>query len=115
MVAFSLSPPPPLIGGGPPGPEAPRHAPERGDPALAFYDAIAPIVSYESVDHDVVFRASRYGKETMPGLSGAEGEGEVQGAYLNCPMTREQYETFLDALTSADKATAHEFDEVPYF
>jgi methylenetetrahydrofolate--tRNA-(uracil-5-)-methyltransferase len=75
--------------------------------ALAFYDAIAPIVSVDSIDHDIVFRASRYGKETM--------EGESDGAYLNCPMTREQYEIFLDALTTADKATAHEFDAVPYF
>ena len=78
-----------------------------GAQALAFYDAIAPIVGHESIDHDVVFRASRYGKETM--------EGERDGAYLNCPMTREQYDAFLDALTSADKATAHEFDAVPYF
>ena len=78
-----------------------------GIAALAFYDAIAPIVSHESIDHDVVFRASRYGKETM--------EGESDGAYLNCPMSREQYETFLDAITTADKATAHEFDAVPYF
>jgi methylenetetrahydrofolate--tRNA-(uracil-5-)-methyltransferase len=78
-----------------------------GVDALAFYDAIAPIVSVDSIDHDVVFRASRYGKETM--------EGERDGAYLNCPMTREQYEAFLDALTTADKATAHEFDAVPYF
>jgi methylenetetrahydrofolate--tRNA-(uracil-5-)-methyltransferase len=75
--------------------------------ALAFYDAIAPIVSHDSIDYDVVFRASRYGKETM--------EGESDGAYLNCPMSREQYETFLDALTAADQATAHEFDAVPYF
>jgi methylenetetrahydrofolate--tRNA-(uracil-5-)-methyltransferase len=78
-----------------------------GARALAFYDAIAPIVSYDSIDLDVVFRASRYGKETM--------EGEGDGAYLNCPMTREQYDAFLDALTTADKATAHEFDAVPYF
>ena len=55
-----------------------------GMEGLAFYDAIAPIVSYDSIDHDVVFRASRYGKETM--------EGESEGAYLNCPMSREQYE-----------------------
>ena len=78
-----------------------------GVDALAFYDAIAPIVSHESIDHDVVFRASRYGKETM--------EGEGDGAYLNCPMSREQYEAFLDALITADRATAHEFDAVPYF
>src|SRR5689334_15015072 len=42
-------------------------------------------------------------------------EGEGDGAYLNCPMSREQYEAFIDALTAADKATAHEFDAVPYF
>ena len=78
-----------------------------GIDSLAFYDAIAPIVAYDSIDHGAVFRASRYGKETM--------DGEGDGAYLNCPMTREQYETFLDALTQADQATAHEFDAVPYF
>src|SRR5829696_3261451 len=60
--------------------------------ALAFYDAIAPIGSHDSIDYDVVFRASRYGKETMPWLSRTEGEG----AYLNCPMSREQYEAFID-------------------
>jgi methylenetetrahydrofolate--tRNA-(uracil-5-)-methyltransferase len=75
---------------------------------LAFYDAIAPIVSFDSIDHDVVFRASRYGKETMEGAD----EG---GAYLNAPMNKEQYEAFIDALTAADLATAHEFDKVPYF
>ena len=78
-----------------------------GVEALAFYDAIAPIVAHDSIDHDIVFRASRYGKETM--------EGESEGAYLNCPMSREQYEAFLDALTEADQASAHEFDKVPYF
>jgi methylenetetrahydrofolate--tRNA-(uracil-5-)-methyltransferase len=41
--------------------------------------------------------------------------GEIDGAYLNCPMSREQYDAFIDALTTADKATAHEFDAVPYF
>jgi methylenetetrahydrofolate--tRNA-(uracil-5-)-methyltransferase len=75
---------------------------------LAFYDAIAPIVSFDSIDHDVVFRASRYGKETMEGAD----EG---GAYLNAPMNKGQYEAFIDALTAADLATAHEFDKVPYF
>jgi methylenetetrahydrofolate--tRNA-(uracil-5-)-methyltransferase len=75
---------------------------------LAFYDAIAPIVSYDSIDHDVVFRASRYGKETMQGA-------EDEGAYLNAPMNREQYEAFIDAIGAADLATAHEFDKVPYF
>jgi methylenetetrahydrofolate--tRNA-(uracil-5-)-methyltransferase len=76
--------------------------------ALAFYDAIAPIVARESIDDGVVFRGSRYGKETMDGA-------DVDGAYLNCPMSRDQYEAFLDALVSADQFHGHEFDEVPYF
>lgn len=77
-----------------------------GVAALAFYDAIAPVVAAESIDMDVAFRASRYGKETM------EGEAD---AYLNCAMSRDQYEAFIDALTAADQFTAHEFDKVPYF
>jgi methylenetetrahydrofolate--tRNA-(uracil-5-)-methyltransferase len=79
-----------------------------GTGALAFYDAIAPIVARESIDDSVVFRASRYGKETMEGADDG-------GAYLNCPMSREQYDAFLDALLSADQYHGHEFDEVPYF
>lgn len=79
-----------------------------GVESLAFYDAIAPIVSRDSIDDAIVFRASRYGKETMDGAD----EG---GAYLNCPFTREQYEAFIDALTAADQHHGHEFDEVPYF
>jgi methylenetetrahydrofolate--tRNA-(uracil-5-)-methyltransferase len=77
-----------------------------GVASLAFYDAIAPIVSVESIDTGVAFRASRYGKETMAG---------EEDAYLNCAMTREEYEAFIDALTAADQFTAHEFDKVPYF
>lgn len=79
-----------------------------GSGALAFYDAIAPIVSIDSVDQTVAFRASRYGKETM------EGAGDA-GAYLNCPMSREEYEAFLDALTTADEYQSHEFEDIPYF
>ena len=79
-----------------------------GVDALAFYDAIAPIIARESIDEEIVFRASRYGKETMAGA-------DEDGAYLNCPMTREQYDAFLDALISADQYHGHEFDEVPYF
>jgi methylenetetrahydrofolate--tRNA-(uracil-5-)-methyltransferase len=79
-----------------------------GVESLAFYDAIAPIVSADSIDHDIVFRASRYGKETMAGA------GE-DGAYLNCPLTRAEYEALMDAIAAADLATAHEFDKVPYF
>ena len=79
-----------------------------GVDALAFYDAIAPIVARESIDDAIVFRGSRYGKETMEGADDG-------GAYLNCPMTREQYDVFLDALISADQYHGHEFDEAPYF
>jgi methylenetetrahydrofolate--tRNA-(uracil-5-)-methyltransferase len=78
-----------------------------GIESLAFYDAIAPIVSADSIDQEIAFRASRYGKETMPDTD--------EGAYLNCPFDRQQYDAFIDALTAADQATAHEFDEVPYF
>jgi methylenetetrahydrofolate--tRNA-(uracil-5-)-methyltransferase len=79
-----------------------------GVESLAFYDAIAPIIAHDSIDYDVVFRASRYGKETMEGADDG-------GAYINCPMSREQYENFLDTLTAADQFHGHEFDEVPYF
>jgi methylenetetrahydrofolate--tRNA-(uracil-5-)-methyltransferase len=79
-----------------------------GVESLAFYDAIAPIIAEESLDHSIVFRASRYGKETMEGAD----EG---GAYLNCPMDKAQYEGFMDALATADQFTSHEFDKVPYF
>jgi len=85
-----------------------------GIESLAFYDAIAPIVAGDSVDPSVAFRASRYGKETMPDASGDAASGD-EGAYFNCPMSREQYETFLDALMAADQATAHDFDSIPYF
>ncbi len=80
-----------------------------GGEALAFYDAIAPILAVESIDETIVFRAARWDKETM---SEAAEEG---GAYLNCPMDCAQYEAFIDALTTADQFTAHEFDAVPYF
>ena len=76
--------------------------------ALAFYDAIAPIVSRESIDETIAFPAARYDRETM------EGEGG-EGAYLNCPMSRDEYEAFISALTTADQFHGHEFDEVPYF
>jgi methylenetetrahydrofolate--tRNA-(uracil-5-)-methyltransferase len=76
--------------------------------ALAFYDAIAPIVSRESIDESIAFTASRYDRETMEGAS-------AEGAYLNCPMNRDEYVAFIEALTTADQFHGHEFDEVPYF
>ncbi|MEO7966241.1 MAG: methylenetetrahydrofolate--tRNA-(uracil(54)-C(5))-methyltransferase (FADH(2)-oxidizing) TrmFO [Gemmatimonadaceae bacterium] len=75
---------------------------------LAFYDAIAPVVARDSIDDSIVFRASRYDKETMEGAS-------QEGAYLNCPFTRDEYEAFVTALGTADQHQGHEFDKVPYF
>jgi len=72
-----------------------------GEKHLAFFDAIAPIFSRESIDESVVFAASRYGK----------GEAD----YLNCPFDREQYEAFIDALLEADVYEGHDWDAVPYF
>jgi methylenetetrahydrofolate--tRNA-(uracil-5-)-methyltransferase len=72
-----------------------------GTGAMAFYDAIAPIVSGESLDHARLFAASRYGK-------GGDD-------YLNAPMSREQYEAFIDALVAGDQFPGHDFDAVPYF
>jgi methylenetetrahydrofolate--tRNA-(uracil-5-)-methyltransferase len=87
-----------------------------GAESLAFYDAIAPIVAGDSIDDSVAFRASRYDKETMPNVAGDTEAGvRHEGAYVNCPMSREQYDAFLDALLQADQATAHEFDAIPYF
>jgi len=68
---------------------------------LYFYDAISPIVDAESIDHSKVFRASRYGK--------------ADADYLNCPMDKEQYLRFYDALTSAEDVIMHEFEKVSYF
>lgn len=73
-----------------------------GEEGLAFFDAIAPIVSGESLNHEVVFAASRWGK----------GEGDD---YLNAPFTREQYEAFIDALTTAESYEGHDWENVPYF
>ena len=86
-----------------------------GVESLAFYDAIAPIVSHDSLDLDLMFRASRYGKETFTPGETEGSAGTPEAAYLNAPMSRAQYEQFIDALTAADLATAHEFDKVPYF
>ncbi len=73
-----------------------------GSSALAFYDAIAPIVAADSLDHKQLYALSRYGK----------GEGDD---YLNAPMDAPAYEHFLDALLAADQYQGHEFDSVPYF
>lgn len=77
-----------------------------GEGQLSFFDAIAPIVHLESVDMDVAWRQSRYDKE---------GPGGDAAAYINCPMTKEQYEAFIDALLSSPKSEFKEWEHVPYF
>ncbi|MGD0991584.1 MAG: methylenetetrahydrofolate--tRNA-(uracil(54)-C(5))-methyltransferase (FADH(2)-oxidizing) TrmFO [Gemmatimonadales bacterium] len=73
-----------------------------GGDALAFYDAIAPIVSTDSLDRSRLFAASRYGK----------GDGDD---YLNAPLTEPEYEAFVTALSAADRYPGHDFEAVPYF
>ena len=67
-----------------------------GDHRLSFYDAVAPIVTAESLDYEKVFAASRYGR----------GEAD----YLNCPFSKEEYEAFHTALIGAERAPLHDFD-----
>ncbi len=74
--------------------------------ALAFFDAIAPIVYADTINMDVVWAQSRYDKGDTE---------EERKAYLNCPMTKGQYEAFIDALLAADKAEFHEGETAGYF
>ena len=78
-----------------------------GEGALAFFDAIAPIVHRDTIDMDVAWMQSRYDKE------GPSGQGAA--AYVNCPMSRDQYEAFIDALLAAEKTEFREFEGTPYF
>ncbi len=77
-----------------------------GAEALAFFDAIAPIVYTDSIDMSVAWLQSRYDK--------GETEDE-QKAYINCPMTRDEYEGFIDALLAAEKTEFHEGETAGYF
>ena len=72
-----------------------------GEPGLHFYDAVAPIVTLESVDMSNAYFASRYGKGTAD--------------YVNCPMTREEYTAFVSELRAAKEAPAHGFDDGAVF
>ncbi|GIL01598.1 MAG: methylenetetrahydrofolate--tRNA-(uracil-5-)-methyltransferase TrmFO [Alphaproteobacteria bacterium] len=86
-------------------------AAENGEEALAFFDAIAPIVHYDSIDLGVAWFQSRYDKAGHQ-RGGSAGTGKD---YLNCPMNREQYEAFVDALLAGDKTEFREWENVPYF
>ena len=78
-----------------------------GEDSLAFFDAIAPIVHYESIDHDIAWKQSRYDK-AGPGGGGAD--------YINCPMTKSEYDAFIDALIAGEKTEFKEWGaNTPYF
>jgi methylenetetrahydrofolate--tRNA-(uracil-5-)-methyltransferase len=112
-----------------------------GQEYLYFYDAISPIVLAESIDRSKVFRQSRWDRDTAglkacattasrsadasdsrsadlqvgPTEGPACGVDDGQGDYLNCPMTREEYERFHDAVIHAESATVHDFDKEKFF
>jgi len=74
-----------------------------GESSLYFYDAISPIVEGDSLNHAVIFRASRYEK------------GDTEGDYLNCPLDEEEYRRFWQAVIQAEKVAPREFEDIPYF
>jgi methylenetetrahydrofolate--tRNA-(uracil-5-)-methyltransferase len=69
---------------------------------LAFYDSIAPIISGDSIDRDIAFLQSRWGK----------GDGDD---YFNCPLSQDEYRAFLAALREADTYPGHDWENIPYF
>ncbi len=71
-----------------------------GEEHLFFFDAISPIVSYESINSQIAFRGSRYD-------AGAQGEGD----YINCPLARDEYYTFVDALLNAERIELRAFED----
>ena len=75
-----------------------------GSDRLFFYDSISPIVDAHTIDHGIVFPASRYDKSL-------DGTGD----YLNCPFTKAEYERFVDALMAAQAVDSHVPNDVPYF
>src|SRR6478672_1966246 len=72
-----------------------------GSDHLFFYDSISPIVEADSIDMSKVYMAARYGKGTAD--------------YINCPFTKEEYDRFIDALTSAEMAEGHDWENLNYF
>ncbi|MPY87763.1 MAG: methylenetetrahydrofolate--tRNA-(uracil(54)-C(5))-methyltransferase (FADH(2)-oxidizing) TrmFO [Luteitalea sp.] len=103
---------------------------------LYFYDAISPIVLAETIRHDKVFRASRWGRDSLRlvnaecqtqhadgGANGPVDDDAVracgadggEGDYLNCPLDEEEYARFYDAIVHAESATVHDFDKERFF
>ena len=103
---------------------------ELGGDRMYFYDAIAPIVSADSIDWDHAFRGSRWGKESEPeraagpgdrrlraegAFEPACGQGEGVGDYVNCPLTKAEYEAFVAEVNAGRKVLPHDFEEPRYF
>ncbi len=108
-----------------------------GSERLFFYDSISPIVEADTIDSSKVFAASRYGKglratdssgsgNNSAGQNGdqagegagedkGKGEGKGEGDYLNCPMSKPEYQCFLEALLAAESVVPHEFEDLNYF
>ena len=93
-----------------------------GQKHLAYYDAIAPIVSADSIQWAKVWKQSRYGKNAQAPSDNGQGEGcktdeSALGdeAYVNCPFNQEQYNTFVKALVQAEKTQPREFEDTRYF
>jgi len=91
-----------------------------GSTHLAYYDAIAPIVSADSIDWSKVWKQSRWGKgagDREPGRRMMPEDAQDSGdeAYVNCPFDEEQYRAFVAALVSAEKVAARPFEDVRYF
>jgi len=89
------------------GPLAAWIAARTGEDALAFFDAIAPIVHFESIDRSIAWFQSRWNRV---GEDGGDGKD-----YLNCPLDRDQYEAFVDALLAGDKTEFKDWEGTPYF
>lgn len=77
-----------------------------GEQSLAFFDAIAPIVHFDTIDMNIAWFQSRYDK-AGPGGTGAD--------YINCPLDRDQYEAFIDAIVAGESHQHHDWEKIPYF
>jgi methylenetetrahydrofolate--tRNA-(uracil-5-)-methyltransferase len=87
-----------------------------GSNHLYFYDAISPIVAFETIDAAKVFRASRWDRSLRGAGAPETGEGQQSdGDYLNCPFTEKEYDDFYTALITAESATVHDFDKEKFF
>ena len=78
-----------------------------GDDGLAFFDSIAPIIHFDSIDTSIAFFESRHGRDSA--------ESESAGDYLNCPFDRDEYYAFVEALKNAEYYPGHDWENVPYF